>query len=173
MGLAHLETVLTELKSVGADIVAEGASLPYHLFQVHAEADFLPRAEEVVEDAESLHAVQFLTEGRKLRKVRGKVCAHAVEIAARFINVLDRNGNGDVAFLHDGVGNVRYLVEQHIVIFLAIPVILVALQRQQYGFLKRLLIHSLVADCYLCCRIAVERIEQFRIIKEHRGFIVF
>ena len=105
--------------------------------------------------------------------MRGKVCAHAVEIAARFVNVLDRNGNGDVAFLHDGVGNVRYIVEQHIVIFLAIPVILVALQRQQYGFLKRMLIHSLVADCYLCCRIAVERIEQLRIIKEHRGFIVF
>ena len=126
-----------------------------------------------MEYAETLHAVQFLTEGRKLRKVRGKVCAHAVEIAARFVNVLDRNGNGDVTFLHDGVGNVRYLVEQHIVIFLAIPVILVALQRQQYGFLKRMLIHSLVADCYLCCRIAVERIEQFRIIKEHRGFIVF
>ncbi len=90
----------------------------------------------------------------------------------KFVNILDRYGNGDIAFLYDAVGNVRHLVEQHIVVFLAIPVVLVALQGQQYRFLKRLLVHLLVADGDFGRCVVVERIKKLRIVKEHRGFIV-
>ena len=102
-----------------------------------------------------------------------KVSPHTGKIIPRFFDILLTHGYGHILILHNGVCPCR-LVEQHLVIFLAVLIQAVIdgftvphCHRDKDGLLKIRLVQAAVVDGDFCGRPAVEGVEQLRVFKEH------
>ena len=100
-----------------------------------------------------------------------QVCAHTGKVIPRFLKVFLGDGNGHILILHNGVCP-RCLVEQHLVIFLAVFIQTVLRHRDQDGLLKIYFIEPAVIDRDFRGSSAVEGIEKLRVFQKHRFFVV-
>ena len=96
--------VFFELKAVGADHILERVPLLHEVTEIKVEVCFFAGAEEIVQDAEPLCRVQFLTVRIQMAQARRHVGGHAVKKRPRFLRALTVGGQGDVTLLHDAVG---------------------------------------------------------------------
>ena len=83
------------------------------------------------------------------------------------------NGNRDKSLLLHAGGAAGDFAFQHPVELVHESVEAVAALREQDGIFKRLPVDLLVADREFRGRAAVQRIEQFAVAEEHRGFVLF
>ena len=77
---------------------------------MHGKIHFFSLSEKVMTDTESFNAIEFFAGGRKLCKMCCQVRAYTVEVASCFFNVLCCNRNGNISFLNNGIGYIRYLM---------------------------------------------------------------
>ena len=100
-----------------------------------------------------------------------QVSANAGEIRSRLIHIFSCYRNRQVLLLHDTVC-ARSLVQQHLVIFLAILIQSVLLHLHQNGLLKTGAILTMVINRQFGSRAAVQTVQQFRIGQEHTFLIL-
>ena len=100
-----------------------------------------------------------------------QVSAHTGKVIPRFLKVLLGYGNGHILILHNGVCP-RCLIEQHLVIFLAVFIQTVLRHWDQDSLLKIHLVEPAVIDCDFRGSSAVEGVEKLRVFQKHRFFIV-
>ena len=100
-----------------------------------------------------------------------QVCAHTGKVIPRFLKVFLGDGNGHILILHNGVCPHR-LVEQHLVVLLAVFIQTVLRHRDQDGLLKIHLIEPAVIDRDFRGSSAVKGVEKLRVFQKHRFFVV-
>ena len=130
------------------------------------EGILLPGTIEVVEDAQPLPGVQLFALGAKSRKVGGQVCPHSGEIGAGLLHIFLGYGEGQVLLLHNPVGS-RGLVQEHLVVLLAVLVPEIPPQGHENGILKVGFVQPPVVDGQLSGCARIQRVEQLRIGEEH------
>ena len=171
--ITHNEVVLLEFHAVRTDDVLEEAALLHALTQIQLELRFFTYAVEIMKDAEAFHGVQFLAAGVHVIEAGDSVVNCAVKERAGFLNILLVDGQGDVALLHDTVGGVGHLIEQHGIVLCPETVQIVTLGRDENILFEVLAVNPLVVDGNLCGGAGIQRVQQFRVAEEHRSLIFF
>ena len=97
----------------------------------------------------------------------------AVEEGAGFFNIFLVDRQGDVALLHDAVGGVGHLVEQHGVVLRSEAVQIISLGRNEDILFEVLAIDVLVVDGDLGGGAGIQSVQQFRVAEEHGSLILF
>ena len=100
-----------------------------------------------------------------------QVGTNAGEVRSCFLHVLSGYRDRQVFLLHDTVC-ARSLVQQHLVIFLAVLVQSVLLHRHQNGFFKAGAVLTMIVNRQFGSRPAVQTVQQFRIGQEHTFLIL-
>ena len=138
---------------------------------VEAKLRFFTGTVKVVENTESFIRLQLHALTAKPPKVGDQVGTHTGKVVSRFLNILLVHRNGDVLLLNDSVCAGGFF-KKHPVIFLTVLVKSIALQGEKNGFLKVCTVQTAVVNGDLGGCAAVKAVEQFRIFKEHRFFIL-
>ena len=107
-----------ELQRFRRDGVAEVVAAPLGGLQVEGEGGFLPHAEEVMEQAQTLVEGDFPYAGIHTTEASGQVSSHAGEEGASLLDTVLGNGHGDVLLLHQIVAAAG-LVQQNVVVLAA------------------------------------------------------
>ena len=102
-----------------------------------------------------------------------KVGSHAGKVAACLVCIALYHAYGQIALPHDAVAGAGDLCGQHLVEFVAVFVQTIILVGQQDAALELSLVDAAVVNCDFCRCAGVEGVEQFRVIKEHTGFVLF
>ena len=116
---------------------------------------------------------QFGCHRGKLREVRHQIRANAGKVTAGFVCIALYHAHGQVALPHDAVAGAGHLGGQHLVEFVTVLVQAVILVGQQNAALKLCLVDATVVNCDFCRRAGIKGVQQFRVIKEHTGFVLF
>ena len=116
--LIHGVVVGEELQRLRRDGIAEVVAAPLGGLQVESEGRFLPHAEEVVEQAQTLIEGNFPYAGIHAAEASGQVGADTGEKDAGFLNAALGHGHGDVLLLHQIVA-AGGLVQQNVVVLAA------------------------------------------------------
>ena len=98
--LVHGIVVREELQRLRRDGVAEVVAAPLGGLQVEGEGRFLPYAEEVMEQAQTLVEGDFPYAGIHATETRGQVGSHAGEEGASLLDTVLGHGHGNVLLLH-------------------------------------------------------------------------
>ena len=169
--LAQLEIVAVLFHAVRADIVAEVVSLFHHVPRVKVKVHFFTGAVEVVQNAQPFRCVHGCAFGAERGEVGDEVCADTGEIGAGFLNILFCCGNCDILLLHNAIRAGR-LIQQHLVVFLAVLVQSVPAQGHKDGILKIRLVHSAVVDSDFSDSSAVKAVQEFGVGQKHTLLIL-
>ena len=140
---------------------------------VELRRSLLPGLEKVAENMQALVQCQLLRHRGKLGKVRHQIRANTGKVTAGFVWVALYHAYGQVAFPHNAVAGAGDLCGQHLVEFVAIFVQTIILVGQQDAALELSLVDAAVVNCDFCRCAGVEGVQQFRVIKEHTGFVLF
>ena len=116
--LVHGVVIGEELQRLRRDGIAEVVAAPLSGLQVEGEGRFLPHAEEIVEQAQTLIEGDFPYAGIHAAQASGQVSFHAGEEGASLLDTALGHGHGDVLLLHQIVAAAG-LVQQNAVIFAA------------------------------------------------------
>ena len=116
--LVHGVVVMEELQRFRRDGVAEVVAAPLGGLQVEGEGRFLPHAEEVVEQPQTLVEGDFPYTGIHAAEASGQVGSHAGEEGAGLLDAALGYGHGDVLLLHQIVAAAG-LVQQNVVVLAA------------------------------------------------------
>ena len=138
---------------------------------VEAKLRFFTGSVKVVENAEPFVRLQLHALTAKPPKVGDQVSSHTGKVVSRFLHILLTHRNGDVLLLNDSVCAGGFF-KKHPVIFLTVLVKSIVLQGEKNGFLKVCTVQTAVVNGDLGGCAAVKAVEQFRIFKEHRFFIL-
>ena len=132
-----------------------------------------PYLEKVAENMQTLVECQLICHRGKLRQMCYKVGPHAGKVTAGLIRIALYHAHGQVAFPHNAVAGAGDLRGQHFIKFAAVfiqPVIPVG---QQDTALKFCFVDAAVINCDFGRCPGVQRVQQFRVIEEHRRLILF
>ena len=116
--LVHGVVVVEELQRLRRDGIAEVVAAPLGGLQVEGEGGFLPHAEEVMEQAQTLVEGDFPYAGIYTTEASGQVSSHAGEEGASLLDAALGHGHGDVLLLHQIVAAAG-LVQQKVVVLAA------------------------------------------------------
>ena len=129
--------------------------------------------EKVAENMQALGQRQFGCHRGKLRKVRHQIRADTGKVAAGFVRVALYHAYGQITLPHNAVAGASDLCGQHLVEFVAVFVQTIILVGQQDAALELSLVDAAVINRDFCRCAGVEGVQQFRVIKEHTGFVLF
>ena len=169
---AHFEIIPMEFQAVRTDRVLEIMPALHGRLQVERQCSFV-RTEKAAQHIQPLGSVQLVGRGIEPRELGGYFSRHARKECACFVHVFLVNGNRDKPLLFHAGGAAGDFAFQHPVELVHESVEAVAALGEQDGIFKRLAAHLLVADRELRGRAAVQRVQQFAVAEEHRGFILF
>ena len=99
-----------------------------------------------------------------------QIRTHTGKICSCVLNALFVDRDCNILILNDGVCT-GCLVEKHFVIFFSVNIKVISGFGNKDCFFKIQTVKPSVVDCQFCSSTAVERIEKFRIFKEHCFFI--
>ena len=116
---------------------------------------------------------QFGCHRGKLCKVRHQIRADTGKITAGFVRIALHHAHGQITLPHNAVAGAGDLCGQHLVEFVAVFVQTIILVGQQDAALELCLVDAAVVNCDFCRCAGVEGVQQFRVIKEHTGFVLF
>ena len=102
-----------------------------------------------------------------------QIRADTGKVAAGFVRVALYHAYGQITFPHNAVAGAGDLCGQHPVEFVAVFVKTVCFVGQQDTALKLGLVDAAVINRDFGRCPGVQRVQQFRVIKEHTGFILF
>ena len=162
-----------KLHAVGAEPIFEMLAALGVFVDVELRRSLFPCLEKVAENVQALGQRQFGCHRGKLREVRHQIRANAGKVTAGFVCIALYHAHGQVALPHDAVAGAGHLGGQHLVEFVTVLVQAVILVGQQNAALKLCLVDATVVNRDFCRCAGVESIQQFRIIKEHTGFVLF
>ena len=157
--LAQLDMIRSTLYAVRADVVTEimpQTRLPVH---IKRECRLITGAIKVVENAQPLNGVQGHTLGTQIGEMSGQIRSDSRKICPCFLDVLLSHGDGNILFLRDAVCSGR-LVQEHIVILLAVLIQPVLLHGHQDGFLKIRPVQPVIVDSDLRGSSAVQAVQK-------------
>ena len=97
----------------------------------------------------------------------------ACKVTAGFVCVALYHAYGQITLPHNAVAGAGDLCGQHLVEFVAVFVQTIILVGQQDAALELCLVDAAVVNCDFCRCAGVEGVQQFRVIKEHTGFVLF
>ena len=163
--------IRSTLYAVRADIVTEimpQTRLPVH---IKRECRLITGAIKVVENAQPLNGVQGHTLGTQVCEMGGQIRSNSRKICPRFLNVLLCHGDGNILFLRNAVCS-RRLVQEHVIILLAVLIQPVLLHGHQDGFLKIRPVQSVVIDGDLRGSSAVQAVQKLRVCQKHALFVL-
>ena len=132
-----------------------------------------PCLEKVAENVQALGQRQFVCYRGKLGKVCHQIRADTGKVTAGLVHIAFYNAYGQVAFPHNAVAGAGDLCGQHLVEFVAVFVQTIILVGQQDAALELCLVDAAVINCDFRRCAGVEGVQQFRVIKEHTGFVLF
>ena len=105
--------------------------------------------------------------------MRHQIRADTGKVTAGFVRVALYHAYGQVAFPHNAVAGAGHLGGQHLIELVAVFVKTVCLVRQQDAALKLGLVDAAVVNRDFSRCAGIESVQQFRVIKEHTGFVLF
>ena len=114
----HGIVVVEELQRLRRDGIAEVVAAPLGGLQVEGKGGFLPHAEEVVEQPQTLVEGDFPYTGIHAAETRCQISSHAGEEGAGLLDAALVHGHGDVLLLHQIVAAAG-LVQQNVVVLAA------------------------------------------------------
>ena len=162
-----------KLHAVGAEPVLEMLPAFGVFVDIELRRSLFPALEKVAENVQALGQCQLLRHRGKLGKVRHQIRADAGKVAAGFVRVALYHAYGQITLPHNAVAGAGDLCGQHLVEFVAVFIQPVILVWQQDAALKLGLVDASVVNCDFCRCAGVEGVQQFRVIKEHTGFVLF
>ena len=169
----QLEMVGGKLHAVRAEPVLEMLT-PFGVFvDVELRRSLLSGLEKVAENMQALGQRQFGCHRGKLREVCHQIRANAGKVTAGFVCIAFYHAHGQVAFPHNAVAGAGHLGGQHLIELVAVFVKTVCLVRQQDAALKLGLVDAAVVNRDFSRCAGIESVQQFRVIKEHTGFVLF
>ena len=124
-----------------------------------------------MEHPQTFSGVQQLTSGAKVRQVAGDITNGAAEKAPGLLVVLSVRGQSDVALLHHTAGLPSDLVQEHLVVFLAVAVQMILMHGQQGGSGEVLAVHAPVVNGDLGGGPSIQSVEQLGVAQEHLGLV--
>ena len=163
--------IRSTLYAVRADVVTEimpQTRLPAH---IKRECRLITGAIKVVENAQPLNGVQGHTLRAQICEMGGQISSNSHKICPCFLDVLLGHGDGNILFLRNAVCS-RRLVQEHIVILLAVLIQPVLLHGHQDGFLKIRPVQSVVIDGDLRGSSAVQAVQKLRVCQKHALFVL-
>ena len=140
---------------------------------VELRRSLFPSLEKVAENMQALGQRQFGCHRGKLRKVRHQIRADAGKVAAGFVRVALYHAYGQITLPHNAVAGAGDLGGEHLIELVAVFIQSVIHVRQQDAALELSLVDTAVVNCDFCRCAGVEGVQQFRVIKEHTGFVLF
>ena len=162
-----------KLHAVGAEPVLEMLT-PFGVFvDVELRRSLLSGLEKVAENVQALGQRQLLRHRGKLRKVRHQIRADTGKVTAGLVRIALYHAYGQITLPHNAVAGAGDLCGQHLVEFVAVFVQTIILVWQQDAALELGLVDAAVVNCDFCRCAGVEGVQQFRVIKEHTGFVLF
>ena len=129
--------------------------------------------EKVAENVQALGQCQFGCHRGKLRKVRHQIRADAGKITAGFVRIAFYHAYGQITLPHNTVAGAGNLCGQHLVEFVTVFVQTIILVGQQDAALELGFVDAAVVNRDFCRCAGIEGVQQFRIVKEHTGFVLF
>ena len=169
----QLEMVGGKFHAVGAEPILEILPALGVFVNVELCRSLLSGLEKVAENVQALGQRQLLRHRGKLRKMRHQIRADTGKVAAGFVRVALYHAYGQIAFPHNAVAGAGDLCGQHLVEFVAVFVQTIIPVGQQDAALELGLIDAAVVNRDFGRCAGVESIQQFRVIKEHTGFVLF
>ena len=169
--IAQNQIILVFFNYIRADKVPNIMPLSRHALNVEVKRRFLTGTVKIMQHTQAFCCRQFHTLGTERCKMCRQVSANAGEIRSRLIHIFSCYRNRQVLLLHDTVC-ARSLIQQHLVIFLAVLVQSVLLHRHQNGFFKAGAALTMVINRQFGSRAAVQTVQQFRIGQEHTLLIL-
>ena len=169
----QLEMVGGKFHAVGAEPVLEMLPALGAFVDVELCRSLFPGLEKVAENMQSFVQCQFGCHRGKLRKVRHQIRADTGKVAAGFVRVALYHAYGQITLPHNAVAGAGDLCGQHLVEFVAVFVQAVVPVGQQDAALELCLVDAAVVNCDFCRCAGIEGVEQFRVIKEHTGLVLF
>ena len=145
-------------------------SLLHHVLRVKVKVHLFADAVKVVQDAQAFGDIQLCTLGAEGGEVGAEICAGAGKVGTSLFYVLFEHRDGDVLLLNDAVALHR-LVQQHPVIFPAVDVTRIPVQRHKDVLLKIDPVQAAVVDCDLRGSPGIQTVQQLGIHEKH-GFLV-
>ena len=162
-----------KLHAVRAEPILEMLTAFGVFMDVELRRSLFPGLEKVAENMQALVQRQLLRHRGKLRKVRHQIRADTGKVAAGFVRIALYHAYGQVALPHNAVAGAGDLGSQHLVELVAVFVQTIILVGQQDAALELSLVDASVVSCDFCRCAGVEGVQQFRVIKEHTGFVLF
>ena len=162
-----------KLHAVGAEPILEMLPALGVFVDVELCRSLFPCLEEVAENMQALVQRQFGCHRGKLGKVRHQIRSDTGKVATGFVRVALYHAYGQIALPHNAVAGAGHLGGQHPVEFVAVFVQPVILVRQKDAALELGLVDTAVVDGNLRRRAGIESVEQFRVVEEHTGFVLF
>ena len=159
--------------AVGAEPILEMLPALGVFVDVELCRSLFPGLEKVAENMQSFVQCQFGYHRGKLGKVRHQIRADAGKVAASLICIALYHAYGQVALPHNAVAGAGHLGGQHLIELVAVFVKTVCLVRQQDAALKLGLVDAAVVNRDFSRCAGIESVQQFRVIKEHTGFVLF
>ena len=161
-----------KFQTVRADRIFEIMPALHGCLQVERQCRFF-WSKEAAQHIQSFGCVQ-LSGGRvEPREFGGHFACYTGEECTRFVYILFVNGNREKPLLFHAGGAAGDFAFQHPVELVHESVERISALREQNGIFKRLSVDLLVADRELRGRAAVQRVQQFAVAEEHRGFVLF
>ena len=169
----QLEMVGGKLHAVGAEPIFEMLAAFGVFVDIELRRSLFPCLEKVAENMQALVHRQFGCHRGKLRQVCYKVGPHAGKVTAGFVCIAFYHAHGQVAFPHNAVAGAGDLRGQHLVELVAVFVQTIILVGQQDTALERGLVDAAIVNRDFSRCAGIESVQQFRIINEHTGFVLF
>ena len=126
--------------------------------------------EEIAQDLQPGRGIQFLSLRGQLPEACCDLSPHALKICPRFINAAFVGTDREIPLLHHIVVAGR-VGSQHIIVLLPVFVQLICLRPDQQFLFKLPAVHTAVVDGDLSACPGIQRIEQLRIVQQHRCLI--
>ena len=167
----QLEVIRLELHGVRAQPILEAMAQLHLSFKVELEGGRLCSLEEIPEDPQTGHQIQFLPNGGQLGQMGDQVSADPRKVCTGFRNVFLDHADCDVSLLHHTIAGPGDLGEQHIVVLLAEVVQSILAHGKQQGRFELRLVKPPVIDGDLGAGAGVQCVEQFGIVQEHSRLV--
>ena len=159
--------------AVGAEPILEMLPALGVFVDIELCCSLFPGLEKVAENMQALIQRQFGCHRGKLCKVRHQIRADTGKVAAGFVRVALYHAYGQITLPHNAVAGAGDLCGQHLVEFVAVFVQTIIIVWQQDAALELSLVDAAVINRDFSRCAGIESIQQFRVIKEHGGLVLF
>ena len=162
-----------KLHAVGAEPILEMLPAPGVFVDIELRRGLFPCLEKVAKNVQTLGQRQLGCHRGKLREVCHQIRADAGKVTAGLVRIALYHADGQIALPHNAVAGAGNLRGQHFIKFVAVFVKTVCFVREKYRLFKFCLVDAAVVDGNLRRRAGIESVEQFRVVEEHTGFVLF